>query len=65
MVSGVRVVRTNEEIREFNNIPMSTVKKHMKEYTDFIDKIMTSPGKVINVAATLTTTIFSKGAGAC
>ena len=37
IVSGVCAGRSNKEISEFNNIPMSTVKKHKKEYMDFID----------------------------
>ena len=37
MVSVVRPGRTNKEISKFNNIPVSTVKKHKKGYTDFID----------------------------
>ena len=32
-----RAGKSNREISEFNNIPMSTVKKHKKDYTDFID----------------------------
>ena len=36
-ISKVRARRSNKEISKFNNIPMSTVKKHKKDYTDFID----------------------------
>ena len=37
IVSGVRAGRSNKEISEFNNIPMSTMKKHKKDYMNFID----------------------------
>ena len=66
IVCVVRTGRTNNVVSEFNKIPMSMVKKEKKDYTDFINKgivlkIMTSPGKVIKVAATLMTTILSQG----
>ena len=38
IVSGVRAGRTAKEISEFNNIPISTVNKFKKHYTDFIDE---------------------------
>ena len=37
IVSGVQAGRNNKEISEFNNIPMSMMKKHKKDYMDFID----------------------------
>ena len=37
IVSGVHAGKTNKEISDFNNIPMSVVKKHMKDYNDFIN----------------------------
>ena len=37
IVSGVRVGRPNKEISEFKNIPMSRMKKHKKDNTDFIN----------------------------
>ena len=37
IVSGVRARRSNKEISEFNNIPMSAIKKHKKDDMDFID----------------------------
>ena len=37
-VYGVHAGRSNKEISEFNNIPMSKGKKQKKDYTDFIDE---------------------------
>ena len=34
---SLRAGRSNKEISEFNNIPMSKVKKNKKDYMDFID----------------------------
>lgn len=36
IVSGIRAHRTNAEIAEFHNIPISTVKKITKLYNDFL-----------------------------
>ena len=36
LVSGIRAQRTNAEIEEFHNIPISTVKKISKLYNDFL-----------------------------
>ena len=37
IVSGVSVRKMNKEISDFNNIPMSTVKKHKKDYNNFVN----------------------------
>ena len=37
LVSRVFAGKMNREISDFNNIPMSTVKKHKKDYNNFIN----------------------------
>ena len=65
IVSGVRTEMTNKEFSDFNNIPMSIVKKHKRDYNDFstgviVLKLMTS-GRFTNIAVTLTIMILLQG----